>query len=57
MTLSLAMGDGSSDNGDIDFMHDKPYREILGVIQFGAAACCPDLAYSANVLSQFSHEP
>lgn len=38
-------------------MRDKPYQEILGAVQFGAAACHPDITHAANVLSQSTHDP
>ncbi|KAF5344937.1 hypothetical protein D9757_015344 [Collybiopsis confluens] len=34
------------------FMRDKPYREVLGAVQFGAGACRSDIAEAANVLSR-----
>jgi hypothetical protein len=42
---------------DWHFMRDKPYRELLGGIQFGQGACRPDMAYETNDLSQFCQDP
>ncbi|KAF8823454.1 hypothetical protein HHX47_DHR10000197 [Lentinula edodes] len=53
----LSMGTSPPSTEDIEFMREKPYQEILGAVQFGAAACRPDIAHAANVLSRFAHNP
>jgi hypothetical protein len=53
----LSVKQAPSTHEDIHFMRDKRYAEILGGIQFGQAACRPDLTYSTNVLSRFIQNP
>jgi hypothetical protein len=56
-SVSLSVDQSPKTDDDTYFMQDKKYAEILGGIQFGQAACRPDITYATNVLSRFIQNP
>jgi hypothetical protein len=55
--ISLSANQSPRTEEDTYFMKDKRYAEILDGIQFGQAACRPDITYATNVLSRFIQNP
>lgn len=55
--IALSSADSPKSSEDKYFMSDKPYAEMVGALQFAAAACRPDIAFATNVLSRYTKEP
>ena len=52
--ITLTRGDSTEDNKE---MSDKPYRALVGSLNYLASTCRPDIAYAAHTLSSFLEKP
>ena len=52
--ITLTRGDSTEDNKE---MSDKPYRALVGSLNYLASTCRPDIAYAAHTLSTFLEKP
>ena len=55
--ITLSIKDSPETQDEADKMKGIPYRKALGSLMWLQVATRPDLSYTANLLSQFAHNP
>lgn len=55
--LKLSKDMSLQNNKEHHYMKDKPFRKLLGGLQFGQGACRLDIVFEVNNLSRFVHDP
>lgn len=55
--IQLSENNCPTTNTDREYMKDKPYRKVLGKINWGANGTRPNLDYGSGILSRYQSNP
>jgi len=55
--VRLTLEQAPADAAEFTVMHDVPYREAVGVLNWAALATCPDIAFAVATVARFSANP